>query len=185
MTLTDLLNEIHRRLGELERRQDGMVTRGKVEEVDTKTGRVRLRLNPDDDEKAFLSPWVPYAQHAGALKVHAPPSKGEQMTLISGAGDYAQGLAVNMTWSDNNKSPSEAPDENVLTFGDVRATIKGNEIAVSVPTLTITCGGVVAKLSAAGFEVTGGQVRHDGKNIGKDHKHNGVEVGGGNTGDPI
>lgn len=32
---------------------------------------------------------------------------------------------------------------------------------------------------------SGSSVTHDGKNIGKDHKHSGVQAGGANTGNPI
>jgi phage gp45-like len=50
---------------------------------------------------------------------------------------------------------------------------------------TITIGGVTVVISDTGVTVTGGRIEHDGKNIGKDHHHTGVAVGGAETGDPL
>lgn len=48
-----------------------------------------------------------------------------------------------------------------------------------------TVGGTSFKLTAAGFEQTGGTMKHDGKNVGSDHRHTGVTPGGGTTGVPV
>lgn len=48
----------------------------------------------------------------------------------------------------------------------------------------ITIGGVTVVISAAGLEVTGGDVVHNGKSIGSTHTHTGVETGSGSTGQP-
>jgi len=48
----------------------------------------------------------------------------------------------------------------------------------------ITIGGVSVVISEAGLEVTGGDVIHNGKNIGAMHKHSGVETGNSETGEP-
>lgn len=184
MRLTDLLVDMARRIAETERRLDSVVKQGPVAEVDPKAGTVRIRLNPESESEAFLSPPIPYAQIAGALKVHAPPSVGQQMTVISGAGDFRQGLAVPMTWSNKNTSPSDKGDENIITFGDVRMEMRGGEIVVKVPTLKFECGGVTVVIDGSGVTISGGTVRHDGKNIGSTHVHGGVIPGGGNTGVP-
>lgn len=46
-------------------------------------------------------------------------------------------------------------------------------------------GGTTFALTAAGLEITGGDVKHNGTSIGDTHKHSGVVPGGANTGDPI
>jgi hypothetical protein len=51
--------------------------------------------------------------------------------------------------------------------------------------VTLTAGGVTLKVSSAGVEITGGQVKHDGKDIGKTHKHSGVQAGAAQTGVPV
>ena len=40
------------------------------------------------------------------------------------------------------------------------------------------------KLSSEGLEITGGTVKHNGKDIGDTHKHGGIEVGGQKTEPP-
>jgi phage baseplate assembly protein gpV len=177
MRLDHLLADTLRRVAEIERRLDSTIKQGRVVDVDAAKGTVRLRLNEDSAAEAFLSPPIPYAQIAGALKVHTPPSVGQQMTIISGAGDFRQGLAVPMTWSDQNQSPSEKGDEHVLTFGSVRMVLVDDGLKISV-------GGVSVEITGSGVAVTGGRVEHDGKNIGSSHVHSGIVVGPANTGVP-
>ena len=120
-----------RDVADLRRRIDTMVRHGKVEKVDAKKQRVRLRVGGTDDEPQF-SPWVPYGQIAGALKVHTPPSEGQQMTLLSPTGDFRQAVAMPLTWSDDNKSPSDKSDEHVATFENVTVVLKKDSLKVTV-----------------------------------------------------
>lgn len=50
--------------------------------------------------------------------------------------------------------------------------------------IVLAVGGVKLEITSSGFAFTGGQVTHEGKNVGKDHKHLGVTAGGGVSGDP-
>lgn len=131
MSLPSIISGMRRQIAELERRLDGMIQRGPVAEVDAQAGTVRIDLGGENGE-AFLSPAIPYSQLAGALKAHTPPSVGQQMTVISGSGDYRQGLAVPMTWSDAEASPSASGDENVLTFGDVAIRLEGDRLSITI-----------------------------------------------------
>ncbi|MBN9020648.1 MAG: phage baseplate assembly protein V [Rhizobiales bacterium] len=162
--------ELAARIAELERRFSGMMRHGTVEEVDTSRHRVRLKFGADVEGKSFLSPWIPYAQMAGSLKVHLPPSVGQQFTLMAPAGDWQQAVAVPFTWSNRNPAPSESREENVLTFGDVSVMLRGGRLEISA-------AGVTLELTGNGLAITGGEVRHDGKNIGATHTHGGVVVG--------
>jgi phage baseplate assembly protein V len=165
------------RLTALETRVAGMVRRGKVAEVDPAQGLVRLELGEGQGGEKFLSPWLPYAQMAGALKVHAPPSVGQQMTIMSEGGDARQGVALPMTWSDAEPSPGSDGGTNVITFGDCRIELTGGG-------LKITAGGATVEISGAGLSVTGGEVRHNGTNIGDTHIHGGVVPGSATTNVP-
>lgn len=131
------LVELASRVAELERRFSGTMRHGTVEEVDPAKQIIRLNFGESDDGKPFLSPWIPYAQTAGALKVHTPPSKGQQFTLLSPTGDWQQAVAIPLTWSDKNKSPSQKGDENVLTFGQVKGTIKEKLVETKVGGTTV------------------------------------------------
>lgn len=193
MRLDQLLTDIIRRQSETDRRLDGMVKQGAVAEVDPKNGTVRLHLGGSDGDD-FLSPHIPYAQMAGGLKVHSPPTVGQQMTILSGSGDFRQGLALPMTWSDNNRAPSEKGDENVITFGNFRAELRGDELLVTIGGFslslkssgaTFSVDGVTHEITGAGVATDGGEISHDGKNIGSDHIHGGVESGGSTTSGPL
>lgn len=182
--MSEHLVELFRRVADLERKHANLVRHGTVHEVDPAKGKVRMKLGQGADGTPFLSPWVPYGQVAGGLKVHAPPTVGQQMTMFSPGGDFRQAVAMPMTWSDSNSSPSSKGDENVLTFGDVRIEIKGGKVKISAPEIELVAGGHSQKLTGAGTTFTSGQIKHDEKNIGKTHTHRDVMPGGGNTGVP-
>jgi phage baseplate assembly protein gpV len=169
------LGDLFARVNDLERRLSNMVRHGTVHpgSTDPAAGTTRLRLGGTDEEP-YLSPPVKYGQVAGALKVHSPPSDNQQMTIFSASGDWRQGIALPMTWSDQNQSPSDKGDEHVMTFGDVTVKLTAGGVTVSV-------GGVTWTLSSAGEVTEGGEVKHNGKNIGATHFHGGVIPGGGNS----
>ena len=187
------LVELASRVAELERRFAGVMRHGTVAQVDAEKQAVRLKLGQDASGAPFLSPWVPYAQIAGALKVHTPPSVGQQFTLMAPAGDWQQAVAVPMTWSDANPSPSQQGDENVVTYGNVTATIKdglvkvqvgGTALEITAAHLKVTRGGVAHKIDASGVTTTGGAIEHNGRNVGSTHRHGDVESGNDLTGIP-
>lgn len=171
------LAELVGRVAELERRVYGMMRHGIVAQVDAGEGLVRMKLGESTAGGDFLGPWVPYAQHAGAIKAHIPPSVGQQMTIFSPSGDLRQAVAVPMTWSDRHASPSKQADENVVTYGEVRIALKASSLKVEI-------GGVSFEISDEGVTIKGGRVEHNDKNIGSTHIHGGVDPGPANTGVP-
>lgn len=171
--LVELLN----RVNELERRVSGLMRHGTVHEVDPAKQVMRLRLGDDVKGQPFLSPWIPYAQIAGALKVHTPPSVGQQYTAMSPTGDWQQAVGVPLTWSNDNPSPSDKGDEHVLTFGQVKVTIKEQLLQIEV-------GSTKWELIPAGFRQTGGGMEHDGHLIDETHRHTDVMPGAALTGPP-
>lgn len=171
------LVELALRVAELERRHASAFRHGTVEQVDAEKQLVRVRMGEDKNGKPFVGPWVPYAQIAGALKVHTPPSKGQQMTMLNPSGDFRQAVAIPMTWSDQNKSPSDKEDEHVLTFGSVRITLKEKSLKVEV-------GDHSVEVTDAGTIFSEGKIEHDGHLIDKTHVHTEVVPGGGLSGPP-
>lgn len=71
-----------------------------------------------------------------------------------------------------------------VSDGKVLLEIAGTSVEVTDGTIKLSAGGVSLEISSGGFVFTGGSVEHDGKNIGKDHKHLGVTAGGGVSGIP-
>jgi len=178
-------------IAEIKRRMEGMIARGTVHSVDAAAGTVRLRVGGTDSEP-FLTAPIPYAQSMGALKLHSPPSVGQQMTAFNDGGDYAQGLAIPMTQSDANKSPSDKGNEHVLSFGSAKVELRGNEIVLTIPKVKFVCGGSTFELSESGLELIADEIKtqgsaftHNAKNIGSTHLHGGVIPGGGNTDVPV
>ena len=177
MAIRELV-ELAARIAELERRFSGMMRHGTVAEVDTNTQRIRLDFGPaHGTEGRFFSPWIPYAQFSGALRVHTPPTVGQQFTAMSPNGDFQQAVAVPLTHSSGNPSPSTAADQNVLRFGSVTVTLAEDSLEIAV-------GDVRFKVDGNNVEITGGEVRHNSKNIGDSHIHSGVLSGPSVTGTP-
>lgn len=179
------------RVADLEARLAGAMRHGRVAEVDAGKARLRLDLGPTHGgEGRFLSPWIPYAQMAGALKIHTPPSEGQQYTVFAPGGDLQQAVALPLSWSESNAAPSGAEDENVVTYGDVRIELRSDVMRLSI-------GDVVMETDGVGMTLTGdltvegdvrflnGVVTHNDKDIGDTHRHGGVISGGANTDVPI
>ena len=164
------------RVAELEWRVENMQRHGTVAEVDAETSRVRLIIGGTEDEP-MLSPWVRPAQMAGALKVHALPSVGQTMTLFSPSGEMAAGVAVPFTWSNDNPSPSDSAEANVITFGSLR-------IEVTEGGLKVTAGATVLDVTVEGVAIEGDDLTHNGVFIGDIHRHTEVEKGGALSGPP-
>ena len=139
------------RVAELERRVAGMFRSGNVDDVDPAKQRVRLDLGPSSNGGRFRSPWVPYSQIGGALKAHTPPSKGQQMSLVSPSGNMQQAVAMPMTFSEENASPSQDGEANVITYG-------GFNISLTADTLTVSIGG-------SSIVVTGGSIEMNSPRI--------------------
>ena len=152
-------DELIRRVVELERRLASQIRNGTVHSVDPVAKTARLRIGGTDDDP-FLSPPVPYAQTAGALKIHTPPSIGQPMTMLSPSGDHRQASLIPATWSDANPSPSDKGDEHILTFGSVKIAVRGTQVRLDIggasldvtdSKMTLTVGGTSVELSGGGL----------------------------------
>lgn len=132
--------DLAQRVADLERRLHGLHRYGTVAEVDPKAGTVRLNLGAATGGGTYLSAPIPYAQTAGALKLHNPPSAGQQMLVTAPNGDPAQAIAQPMAFSAANASPSEAADSHVLTFGGVNISLSGEALVITVGGSTVEIG---------------------------------------------
>ncbi len=176
--MAEVIARLSARVAELERRLENGNRQGRVTDVDAEKQLVRLAIGKSPDGTEQKSPWVPYGQFAGKLKVHTPPTVGQNMVLFSPGGSLEQSVAVPFTWNDEHDSPSTKEDENVVVYGDVRITLKEDHIRIEI-------GGVAWKLSAAGYAQAGGGMGHDGQNVGSTHKHPDVMPGPAKTGTPV
>lgn len=137
MSLGRMIARMAARIDALERRFETSQHHGTVHEVDTAKSRVRLKLGEVNGEPV-IGPWVPYAQVAGAVKAHVPPSVGQQMTAISPSGDPRQAIALPMTFSNENPSPGSSADP-VITYGDFTFTLEPDRLTVNGPNVDVKC----------------------------------------------
>lgn len=144
--ILDAQSHLVMRHAELERRIDNSIRHGKVTDVDAAKQLARIEIG-ERDGKPVKSAWVPYGQLAGDYKSHRPPTKGQQMTMFAPNGEHRQALLMPMTFSDDNKSPSDKADEHVTTFGKLKITEKGDSytIAVGNSSIVMTDGKIVLK----------------------------------------
>ena len=177
--LEHVLNRAFTRIAQLEWRLSNLVRHGPADTVDAAAGTARL-LFGEKDGKKYLSPPVPYSQTAGALKIHSPPTPGQQLTMICPNGDVSQGLILPMSWSNQNASPSQAGDANVMTYGGYTFSLKADVLDITGPKFNFT--GDMKVTGNVDFE--GGYVRSNGKAIDNTHEHTGVLAGAANTGPP-
>ena len=96
---TEIL-ELLTRVAEVERKLNSLFRHGPVYERKKIEGRwfVRLKIGGTAQEP-FLSPWIPYSSPNGGpqgLNVHRVPAKGEQLTMLSPAGDFRQAVATSL-----------------------------------------------------------------------------------------
>lgn len=145
---------------------------GPVEQIDPVKG-YRLKLG-EGLNGPFLSPWYP---HPETGKSSVPLKKGQVVGVVNPTGDPRQGFLIRGGYSDAYPSPNDDMDANVFEDAGVRLSIAGGRLRVAV-------GDVTFEVSAAGVTISGGEVRHDGKNIGSTHVHGGILPGGADTDGP-
>lgn len=142
-----IINDLRRRVADLERRQRAQTRTGVIDQVDPAQGRARVRLQ--DGEKPFLTGWLPWEEAAaGSMKTHNPPSVGQQVRLFSESGDLTDATIQGSLNSDANARPSGAGDEYILaSVGGASITISGGGasmvLKVGGSTVTLTAGTIV------------------------------------------
>lgn len=109
----------------LKRMVAGSMRFGTVKAVDHDAKRVQLLLS-EANGRQFLSPHRPWGEIAGDEKSWRPPTAGQQMMLVAPHGDMRQAIALPMTFSDQNPSPSSDANTRILSkFGDASMLFDG------------------------------------------------------------
>ena len=158
--VAEALADIRGEHAALEARMERVFRKGKVTDVDAKGQLYRQEIGTDDDGQPVKSPWVPYAQVAGARKIHSPPSVGQQMLLVSPDGDHEQGHGIPLTFSTKQPSPSQDPDTDSDTRGkcfDSQSTKDGKDartFGVGKASIALTDGQIVLKVGDATLVLT-------------------------------
>jgi phage baseplate assembly protein V len=170
--LADAYAHLRMELAEIRYAMDRTLRHGKVTDVDTKKQLARIEIG-EKDGTPVKSAWLPYAQFAGPdgggegkgeYKFHNPPFKGQQLTLFAPNGEIRQGVLLPFTWSNTAKSPSDKPDEAVITYGKLkiertkelhRTTVDQTSIEQTKDTITLKASkSIKLQVGEADIEVT-------------------------------
>ncbi|WP_420023767.1 phage baseplate assembly protein V [Cereibacter azotoformans] len=147
-------------MGDAERRLANVVKFATITAVDAGAARARVTFGGETE-----SHWLQFSvARAGGARVWSPPTVGEQVMVLSPSGDTGQGVIIGSLPSNSNPSPSSDGGAMVLELGPVKITITAGGIEAVVSGVTLT-------LTGAGLNVDGGQVTHNGTNIGDTHQH--------------
>jgi phage baseplate assembly protein gpV len=180
------------RIAEVERKIDNLFRHGPVTERKKIDGRwfVRMRVGGQDTDP-FLSPWIPYVSPNGGpqgLNVHRVPKEGEQLTLLSPAGDFQQGVATSLFWSNQHPPPSDDPDAVVITHPKFKLTLKDGVLKIDTSekiefnstqeikfevggsTLTMDTSKITSVVGGSALLVEGGKIRATASRIETDGK---------------
>lgn len=156
--------------------------RGVVTKVDPAKGRVRVEF-ADEDENTSM--WMTVNQPATAAnKSYGMPDVGAQVNCLVDW-DGEGGTVIGAVWSEKDMPPTADGDTTHIR------TEAGTDIVVNKKTGAISITGAASLVIEAGsvtikgpVDIEGDHVRHNGHDIGDDHKHTGVMSGPTLTGPP-
>jgi len=163
------IGQLEAQIGHLQRRMNNVLREAKVLEVDHDSGLAIV------DAHGGRSKPIPWMQRAGSIREWMPVTAGERVLMLSPNGDPGRAMILPGGFSGQFGQNHSAPGEMRYDIGDSSDTM-GNGKRVIEAQLIILRGTV---------QIEGPTVTHDGKNIGKDHKHDGVFAGAALTGVPV
>lgn len=108
---------------------------------------------------------------------------GDSISLVGGSHTQAVG-GDSTTGVVGNQTVSVGGGQKVKVDGGQQVKVSGDSSHETGGSHTISVGGVKMVISGSGIDITGGTIRHNGRNIGDTHIHGGVEPGGGTTSVP-
>lgn len=165
-------------------RQNNMFREGVVKEIDFEKGTVIVEAHGID------SPPTSWSEQAGDINEWTPLSIGQRVMLVSPDGELSKSFVIRGGFTDDTPQPHNKGAEKRTRIGEATITqsaqgfvleVGPSKLSFTAEGLLVEVGGVSYLISAAGSIQTGGKQDHDGKNVGSDHIHGGVEPGGANT----
>lgn len=133
-----------------------MIRYGTVESVDVERARAVITVGGLSTKPI---PWI--ALRAGAARHWSPPTKGEQVLVLSPGGNLGAAVAITGIYSDAFAKPAEGTADNVLiAFGDGAVMLYDH--AAQLLKATLPEGGRVELAAPSGFRLKG-DVDVDGK----------------------
>jgi phage baseplate assembly protein gpV len=172
-TLPDQILDLYGRIAEVERRARNRKRTGTISAVDHDKGLYRVKLS-EQGGRPYVTGWIrPRQLGAGLVKIDVLLSEGEQVDVVSENGDMTDASIDLSTYSSlNERTNKDVP--LLIRIGDATIAMSGEE-------LTLKAG----KIKIEGdIDMGEGYLKHNGKNVGDDHKHEDVFKGSDLTGPP-
>lgn len=179
---------------------------GTVVELDLASARCRVAYgDPDSDDGEAETDWIGWiAPRAGDMRVWSPPSEGEQVLLLCPDGQLSAAVALPGLWRDIFPAPSSG-SEALIEWPDGARVIYDSD--ASEMQIVLPAGGTVQIDAPGGVTIEAqeitlrGDVTIDGDvNVSggieaqsdvvgdrvslAEHRHGGVQIGGGMTNAP-
>ncbi|MBB2715638.1 hypothetical protein EFR00_24885 [Rhizobium sophoriradicis] len=160
----------------------GMIRRATLKNIkdngQTQTASVEVADGVWRDDVEILQPYG-FASHV--------PEDGALAVVLAVGSD--EGDLVVLPVANPSKRLGKLSEGDVGLYGQHgdRVTISdGGTIELQAgESISVKVGGVTFVVSADGVDITGGHVKHNGKDIGDTHRHKDVVPGGGNSGVPV
>lgn len=161
------------------------IARATIKSVNDKTKLRQL------DVEALQGEQLPAVEHFEGYGFTSVPvasdDSGKAEAIVAFVGG-SRSHPVVVAWGDRRSRPTGlAPGDSVIYHKNgskVHLSSDGIAIETAGNPATFTAGGVTMKFSSTGLEITGGTIKHNGKDIGDTHSHTGVMPGPANTGPP-
>ncbi|ACA18495.1 phage baseplate assembly protein V [Methylobacterium sp. 4-46] len=172
--------ELRREHEALKTRVANLIRPGKVSDSEHGKG-VRVELDGGSDGQPHKSTWLQNLDATGVTSYRA--KVGEQGWVLSPNGDQEQGAFVPFAHSKDRPDPAPDADTTVLfNRDDVNISIKNGTIHITAKAkVTWDVNGKTYSFDGSEHVFQGAKVKHDDKNIGKDHRHGGVVAGSQTT----
>lgn len=189
----------HAEITDLKRRVSNSVLVGKVSAVDHKKHRYRVKVGQLETD------WLPMiAPRNGGTRTYSSLTEGEQVMVVSPAGDTAQAVIMGSVATEERQAADKGnihrtiyDDDTVTEYdhdshamavtiktGSAKVTVAGAEFSHTDEGWTFKVGGVVVTITANGIEQTGGHIIHNSKHVDDHHRHEDVMPGPALTGVP-
>lgn len=161
------------------------IARATIKSVNDKT---KLR---EMDVEALQGEKLPGVEHFESYGLSAVPvasdGSGKAEAIIAFVGG-SRSHPVVVAWGDRRSRPKDRQPGDVTLYhsngSEIHLTSGGVNINSAGNPITVKAGACTFTFSDAGLEITGGTIKHNGKDIGDTHTHTGVEPGPANTGPP-
>lgn len=104
---------------ELQRRLANIVRKGTVYELDADAARARVKYDEQDDGTPVVTTWLQWGvRRAGPDRTWWAPEVGEQVLILSPAGDLRQAVIVCSLWREAYPPNGDAADLTRTDFAD-------------------------------------------------------------------